>query len=815
VTETAHTRSRRAALGGLLLQLVASGVLLILGLATGSEAIQHLTWYVLGGVPLWFVSLLVFRQRELAALEALDLEELRRERHESGGEALFGDGAGFRIAEARLQWMRKWLVPGFSLATALYLAAAGILLWHRLAGGQAPLLIGAPGWGPLNQVPVALVVLAILMLGTFLFSRYASGMGRSAEWQLLRGCGSYMLGNALLMIAVLIGLGVYQYTRQSIDATGHVGLEQALAYAIPALMVVLAIEMLLNLILDIYRPRAPGVEPRAAFDSRLLGLFAEPGGIASSIADAINYQFGFQVSQTWFYQLLQRAFVPLVLVGGLALWLLTCIVLVQPYEHVVIERWGRQLNADSPLGSGVHLKLPWPIDVARAYNTGQLHEIHVGFRDFEASGELIDPNEALRPALWTDERHMGQEHFDFLISPPPSVLRVQTEGDERAGGDTPVHLIRLDAAVQYRIRPDQLESYTNASHDPHRAIIDFAWEEVQRFAAGTNAEALLSTELSAIGDVLRARIAARVQPLGLEVVYVGVTNVHPERTVAEAFRNVVKAEQEKTAAIREALVTENERLSKVVGETGRARVLAVAIQNAREAIETVNRAERALQKVPPAALVAAEKQLDVLQAALLADVVAQARLATALERFRQVELAFELGLGQTLEARSQAALDINDARTAAETAHQALLAAEEPLRAKLAGLDELQVAALLDRSRALVARDYWERELAERFTPQRLEGEAAAMLARALAERWAMEMDAARQVAQLENEREAYYAAPAVYKVRRLANVLTAGLKDARKYFLAFDPGDRIVRIRLVTEDDLRLNPEDLPARSN
>jgi regulator of protease activity HflC (stomatin/prohibitin superfamily) len=808
VTETTHTRSRQAALGGLLLQLVVFGGTLALGLATGSEAIHHLAWYVLGGAPLWFVSLLVFRQRELAALEALDLEELRRERQTSGGEALFGDGAGFRIAESRLLWMRKWLVPGFSVATALYLVAAGVALWQRLAGGKTPLRIGEPGWGALTNVPIALVVLAILMLGTFLYSRYASGMGRAAEWKLLRGCGSYMLGNSLLIIAVLVGLGIYQYTRHSIESSGRAEVEQSLAYVIPALMVVLAIEMLLNFVLDIYRPRAPGVEARAAFDSRLLGLFAEPGGIASSIADAINYQFGFQVSQTWFYQLLQRAFVPLVLVGGLTLWLLTCIVLVQPYEHVIVERWGGQLNAKNALGSGVHLKLPWPIDVARAYNTGQLHEFHVGYRDFAASAKVPDEREALKPALWTDEKHLGQEHFDFIISPPPSALQGDTEA-KRSGADSPVHLMRLDAAVQYRIRPNELDRYTNAIHDPQKAIINIAWEEVQRFAAGTTAEALLSNELSTIGTLLQERIAARVQNLGLEVVYVGVTNMHPEKTVAEAYRNVVKAEQEKTAAIREALVTENERLSKVVGAIGPARALAVAIKNSRESNEIVNRAERELLGVAPAALVAAEERLAGLPAALLADVQAQARLEAALEEHRQVELAFELGLGQTLEARSQAALAVNEARQAAEAATQALLAAEEPLRGQLAGLTPPQVAALFDRSRALVARKHWDDELARCFTPARLEGEAAALLARALAERWTMEMDAARQVAQAENEREAYYAAPDIYKARRLADVLVNGLKDARKFFLAFAPGDRKVRVRFVTEDDLRLNPED------
>src|SRR5690606_7562661 len=141
----------------------------------------------------------------------------------------------------------------------------------------------------------------------------------------------------------------------------------------PILMVILGLETLLNFLLDVYRPRSPGTEPRAAFDSRLLGLISEPGGIAHSLQEAINYQFGCQVSQTWFYQLMERTLAPLVLVGVLAVWLLTCLVVVQPYERVIIERFGRQLDPGNPLGPGLHFKWPAPFELARRFNTGQLH----------------------------------------------------------------------------------------------------------------------------------------------------------------------------------------------------------------------------------------------------------------------------------------------------------------------------------------------------------------------------------------------------------------------------------------------------------
>lgn len=822
MTETTYTRSRRASLGGLLLQLVAFSGALALSLATNSAATNYLAWYLLGGVPIWFVVLLVFRQSELAALEALDLEELRRERQTGGGgEALFDQGGagglGFRVAQARLVWMQRWLVPGFGVATAIYLALMGILLWRRLAvrrligGVELPgLAIGGEGWPNLTNVPIAMVILAILMLGIFLLSRYTSGMGRVREWQLLRGCGSYMLGNALVTMALLVCLGVQQYTAVA-------SWEQALAYAIPVLMIVLAIETLINFVLDIYRPRAPGVEPRACFDSRLLGLLAEPGGIASSIADAINYQFGFQVSQTWFYKLLERTFAWLILAGAAALWLLTCVVVVQPYEHVIIERWGRQLNARHPLGPGLHFKRPWPWEMARSYNTEQLHEIHVGYQKADAQPSY---DQALKNVLlWTDDKHLGQEHFDLLICPPlrkgeeGPVLPTSLPGPDQgvASKESPVNLIRMDAAVQYRIRADRLDLFTAGMVDPHGAMRDIAWEEVVRFCAATTAEDLLARELAQLGTILGQRIAPRVENLGLEVVYVGVTNVHPEKTVAEAYRNVVKAEQEKVAAIREALVTENERLSKVAGDARSARLLANAVERNRKASELVNDADKVLSRVDPAVVDEFSARLAEMEPLFRAHVDAAARLEWTQDQKRQVDLEFELGLGQTVDQQEQAGQAVVEAEKSEQAAAAALEAAAAELRQQaVARLGPVTAEALILGFEAHVARTYWEERLEAQFTPARLEGEAAAVLAKALAERWVKEMKAAKDLAQMRNERQAYRAAPEVYKTRRLIEVLVDGIKDARKFFLAFDPGDRLVRVRFITEDDLRLEPTDI-----
>ena len=807
MTETSHTRSRRTSLYGLLLQIVVFGGVLALSLVSRSSATFTLAFYMAGGIPIWFVSLLVFRQRELAGLEALDLDELRREKQASGGgTAMFdeeGSGAlSFRVAEARLRWMQRWLIPAFGLLHALYLAGMGLYLWLTLEA------IRSGAWARLENLPITMIVLAIVMFVLFLFSRYASGMGRVTEWQLLRGCGSYMLGNALGALALIICLGIYLYA-------GVATAERALAYVVCAMMLVLAVEALFTFILDIYRPRLLEAEPRPCYDSRLLALIAEPGGIASTIAEAMNYQFGFEVSQTWFYQLLQRTFIPLLGAGLVILWLLTCIVVVQPAETAIIERFGAQLNADEPCQSGFYWKLPWPIDVARKYNTGRLHQIIVGFKQFDAEP---DEEKTKSVALWTDEVHMGQPHFDFIIPVPPAkqqqpepVAEASPEeqtGPRKAEKALPVNMVRMDVAVQYKIRADRLAAFTQHLSNPHDALRDLAWKEVVRYNASWDILSLLGEQYGRVGPELKRRISRRVDELdlGLEVVYVGVQNIHPNPPVSKAFRTVVTAEQEKIAAIREARVKENQVLSAVAGDLDTAWELDQAISHINPNEVLLQQTELILRQADADVVAALQERLAALQPEFTGLVRARWRVELAQQERNKIEQEFRLGLGRDVEDKARAAeADLAEAERALEQAFA-------PIGASAAArLDQAGVSALRDHAQARFALEFWNAQLERPL--RNLQGEAAAIIAYAHAKRWAYEMNAARELTLLRGERGAYRAAPRIYKIRKYLEVLTEGLKNSRKFFLAFDPAGREVRVSFIAEEQARPELADIQPR--
>jgi regulator of protease activity HflC (stomatin/prohibitin superfamily) len=661
-----------------------------------------------------------------------------------------------------------------------------------------------------------LVLAAPLMLFLFFFARYASGMARVTEWQLLRGGASYMLGNAVAAMAIIVALGAH--------LKEIVAWEHAIAYALPLLMVVLGVETVISFLVDIYRPRVPGVEPRACFDSRLLGLISEPGGIAHTLAEAINYQFGFQVSQTWFYQLLQRALVPLVFVGVLVVWLLSCFIVVQPYEHAIIERFGRQVDPEHPLGSGLYVKWPAPIEISRKYNTDQLHEFYVGFR----IGDQPKPDEDRDPTkpvieLWTDRKHSGREHFDFIISPTPGSEREPREEEEapsdlgRRAAETEdrraaQHLVRMQIVVQYKIRPSELAYFTQQVADPHAALRKIAWNEITRFAASSHIDQLMGEMRLAGSRIIQERIARRADELklGVDIKYVGILQVHPERTVAEAFRGVVTAQQEKIGKIREARVTENEILSRVAGDKQKALALAHASDqvqaNAARRSDLDEQLGRRFDQVPAIS----DELRDRLRPTMIARLEAQWQLELDRQALERIKEDFELGLGGSLRDLERAEQAVRAGTESQQQAEAAWNAAAAPVRVELLETYDAETAeAWLGQAETRVALEFWNEQLENSLSG--LEGEAAVILANAQAQRWERELRAAGEVALLQNERFAYAASPEIYKKRRYLQVLVNGLKDARKYFLAFDAQGRNVHVRYETQEQAQPDIVDMP----
>jgi len=566
---TSSRPAKLVAIVSLILSIIFFVIMIVIGQWSGFVAIYSASFVSLGAALIWLVLLIQFHQRNLAEQEKLDMSALAGDhRTDKIFQAKGEQSQLFAVAQKRLAILEKWFLPVFSFLIAAYQMAIGLYLlkavsYSNSAIGKQPLLCA-----------VCMVAIAFV---SFLLSRYATGMSNQAEWKPLRAGGSFLFGSAILSFALAIALALVQFKIITVI--------RVIDYTIPVLLIVLGVENLLNVIFDIYRPRLTGLYSRAAFDSRLLGLINEPGEILHTATGAIDYQFGFKVSQTWFYKLLEKAVVPLIFFGAITLYLLSGVVVINSYEQAVIERFGNPKDAKGDIrlvGPGIHFKMPWPVDIARKYPTGKIEELQIGYvlKTDPKTGQVIR-----EPLLWGKDHY--KEEYSILVAS-------RLGAEKNSPGAAPVSLLKANIPVQFRVK--DLYAFLYNQDNPQKRLEDICYRELARFAAGASIEvddeAALQTSLLGAGraqakQVLTQNIQAAADKagLGVEIVFVGLQGIHPPTQVAADYQKVVGAVQRKQAVILQAQAQRNRTLSTLAGSVDGASdlfVLAADYQKARQ-----------------------------------------------------------------------------------------------------------------------------------------------------------------------------------------------------------------------------------------
>lgn len=552
-------RAASVCLLGLVLQLAMGLTLLINSvLSHNHSGVTGAMFILLGGV-VWLCLAIVFDQHRRERIEALEAEVIAQQ----GGRALsaFGEGADdLRIAAKRLAGMHRVLLPMVSLLYAASLAGIGI--W-RFRSGEA--LIDHDAFRPMTEHgwPISIGI-ALAFVG-FMFARYVSGMAKQAVWANLRGGAAQAVGAALVGLAIAV--------TQFIDYMGPDAGSRYLQAVLPALMIALSIEVVLNFLLGIYRPRRPGEVPRPAMDSRVLSFVAAPDRIAESIGGALNYQFGFDVTGSWFYQLLSRSLTALLVVGVAVLWLMTMVGVVQPNEQGVRLRLGSMVS-EQPLPPGPYLKLPWPLERIERFDTERVRRVNVAGESPTISGAI----------LWTND-HKAAESF-FLVQ--PAALE-RTAGV--ASGD--YSLVAAEIPLYYRV-DDVIKFHRFAAAEAREQLIRAeAQRVVLRYMASMNVDDVLGRGRTAAAAELHRRISARLAELesGVGVLFVGIEGVHPPRETAEEYEKYVGANQEREALIDMGRREAAEMLINAAGSLSTAERLVALINEAEPEHDVARRAE--------------------------------------------------------------------------------------------------------------------------------------------------------------------------------------------------------------------------------
>jgi regulator of protease activity HflC (stomatin/prohibitin superfamily) len=521
------------------------------GMVNSIFAAFVLGWHIFGTMLVWLVVVVHFYLKSLAEQERLDMAYLRQER--ASGTIFQHDqeaAAVSEVARLRLAGFEKWFLPIFSGIIALYYIGAGFWLWGLMDS------LFAESEGQNLLLTASLIVAAAFV--SFLFSRYATGLSSVKGWEPMRAGASSMLAWAVMAFLLAVALVLGQYNRAvMLDAA---------SWVVIGVMLVVGFETAINIVMDFYRPRIAGKYNRPAMDSRLLGMVNQPGRILHTFASTIDYQFGFKVSQTWFYKLLAKAILPLVVLAVLVLYSLSCFVVIEPGEQAIIEHFGLPRDNGQVYGPGFYGKLPWPFGIAYKYPARKVQTVNVGF---------VRGDEGEKPLLWGEEHY--DEEYNLLVATDVDVEK----GQKQTGA--PVSLVRANVPVQYVVR--DLYDYLYNHEDSKKILEMICYRELTRMAINSKIEtddeevggheSLLTAGREGAAERLRERVqaAADSEGLGVEIVFLGLQGVHPPPEVVPEYHGTISAIQQKQQSVLDALADRNRDLTELAGSVRQADML--------------------------------------------------------------------------------------------------------------------------------------------------------------------------------------------------------------------------------------------------
>ena len=198
----------------------------------------------------------------------------------------------------------------------------------------------------------------------------------------------------------------------------------------------------------------------------------------------------------------------------LCMYVLSGIYVVQPDERGVVTRFGRVIADD--IQPGIHYRIPWPVERVQTPQVTSIKRMSVGYR-------IVDRVRGVAPS---------SREAQFVT------------GDE--------NIIEAQMLVQYVVSDPS--DYLFSIEEPHW-LVRRACESVltERVAAIAVDEILTTAKLEVESDVkVATQIVLDSYGAGIDIVAAHIQEVTPPREVADAFRDVASAREDRNRIIQEA-----------------------------------------------------------------------------------------------------------------------------------------------------------------------------------------------------------------------------------------------------------------------
>lgn len=390
---------------------------------------------------------------------------------------------------------------------------------------------------PENALQTAFVASIILLIG-ILGGSFLIGQSNEDEYRWLRPAGAWLIMASLNMLLVAIAALSYNF---NVPEANPLYFDELFSKILIYVYIILAAEFLINFIIEFYRPRT-GEEERPIFESRLLSLFTQPGGVARNIADTMDYQFGFKLSATWFYTFLEKSITPLVIFWVIIFWLTTSIVQIDSYQMGFRERFGRRLS-NEVLEPGIYLKLPWPFAEIRRFPVNKVRNMVIGPEMVDAQGNEKRPE----VVVWTKSHYA--KHMQFVVG---------TKKSDPNSSELPLSLLSASFPLQYKIDESKLLNYAYNYDNPEEILKSTAEATVAEYLASVDMVAMMSYDRSRAMKNLTKALQKKIDDmkLGIKVVTLNLHDAHPPiEKAAPAYEDVLIAMEEREISILKAKKT--------------------------------------------------------------------------------------------------------------------------------------------------------------------------------------------------------------------------------------------------------------------
>ncbi|NUM55401.1 MAG: FtsH protease activity modulator HflK [Candidatus Hydrogenedentes bacterium] len=224
---------------------------------------------------------------------------------------------------------------------------------------------------------------------------------------------------------------------------------------------------------------------------------------------------------------------------------------VAPGEEGIVLTFGKYTRTTEP---GFHFKLPWPIQTVEFADIGEVKRLEIGFRSNSSGGTTTYATFQNDPSLLNESQMLT--------------------GDE--------NVVNCSMSVQFRVKNSR-EYLFNFDPGEVESMLRAVAEAALRQAVGDHPinDVLTTGKFEIMGEIkLKMQELADLTGAGVTIEDVFLQDVQPPHEVAEAFRDVASAREERERIINEAHAYQSGEIPKAEGEGERVKLAAEGYKEA-------------------------------------------------------------------------------------------------------------------------------------------------------------------------------------------------------------------------------------------